>query len=79
MIKFFKPNVTPIVFDMILKYIYTGELNLNKQSSEDILKLLVASDELLIDELFEYVQNYLIERRNSWIRQNFVHVLHTVS
>ncbi|RIA83950.1 BTB/POZ protein [Glomus cerebriforme] len=78
MIIFNKPNITPSVFDLILKYIYTGELNLTKQSSEDIFRLLIASDELLLDELFDYVQNYLIEKQTSWIHKNFLHVLYTV-
>jgi hypothetical protein len=40
--------------------------------------LLVASDELLIEELFKHVQDYLIEKQTSWIQRNFVIVLHTV-
>ncbi|GBC40215.2 hypothetical protein GLOIN_2v1470542 [Rhizophagus irregularis DAOM 181602=DAOM 197198] len=78
MIMFNKPNVTPTVFEMILKYIYSGELDLTNQTSEDILGLLIASDELLLEELFTYVQNYLIKNQFSWVRQNFVLVLHTV-
>ncbi|GET02563.1 hypothetical protein GLOIN_2v1870949 [Rhizophagus clarus] len=64
MIMFSKPNLTPTIFDMILKYIYTGELDLShltKQSGENILGLLVASDELLLEELFNYAQDYLIK------------------
>ncbi|CAB5367574.1 unnamed protein product [Rhizophagus irregularis] len=45
---------------MVLKYIYTGELELKKYPGEIILGLLVASDELLLGELFEHVQDYLI-------------------
>src|ERR1700722_2078742 len=57
---------------------YTGEVNLTKQSGVNILELLVASDELLLEELFYYVQDYLIEKQSTWIKQNFVLVLHTV-
>ena len=32
-----------------------GEINLEEQLSEDILELLIASDELLLDELIEYL------------------------
>ncbi|PKY54013.1 BTB-domain-containing protein [Rhizophagus irregularis] len=78
MIIFNKPNITPTIFDIIIKYIYTGELDLTKQPGENILGLLIASDELLLEELFEYVQNYLIEKRTSWIYQNFVLVLNDV-
>ncbi|PKY37469.1 BTB-domain-containing protein [Rhizophagus irregularis] len=49
MIEFEKPNINPTVFEMILKYIYTGEIDLTKQIGTDILGLLVASDELLLD------------------------------
>ena len=38
---------------------------------------MVASDELF-DELFNYVQNYLIKEQTNWVQQNFVFVLHTV-
>ncbi|POG77056.1 BTB/POZ protein [Rhizophagus irregularis DAOM 181602=DAOM 197198] len=67
MIMFNKPNITPTVFHMILKYIYTGELDLTKQSGENILGLLVASDELLLEELFKHVRDYLIEKQTKWI------------
>ncbi|GBC38270.2 hypothetical protein GLOIN_2v1636747 [Rhizophagus irregularis DAOM 181602=DAOM 197198] len=78
MIEFKKPNIRPTVFEIILKYIYTGEADLSKQSGENILGVLVASDELLIDKLFKYVQDYLIEKQTNWVKQNFVLVLHTV-
>ena len=51
---------------------------MTKQSGEVILGLLIASDELLLEELFEYVQDYLIEKQNSWVHENFVLVLSAV-
>ncbi|GBC46632.2 hypothetical protein GLOIN_2v1870949 [Rhizophagus irregularis DAOM 181602=DAOM 197198] len=63
---------------MILKYIYTGELDLTKQSGENILGLIVASDELLLEELFKHVQDYLIEKQTKWVHENFVLVLDAV-
>ncbi|CAG8493831.1 7811_t:CDS:2, partial [Scutellospora calospora] len=75
---FNKPNVSPMVFAMMLKYIYTGILDLDKQSGPDILGLLVASDELLLDELIVHCQEHLIEEKANWLRLNFVQVLQTV-
>ncbi|CAG8448182.1 4512_t:CDS:2 [Funneliformis mosseae] len=77
-IEIIKPNIHPTVFEIILKYIYIGEVDLTKNSGEDILGLLVASYELLLEELFKHVQNYLIEKKNLWLNQNLVLVLHTV-
>ncbi|CAB4410595.1 unnamed protein product [Rhizophagus irregularis] len=78
MINFTKPNISPIVFEMIIRYMYTGVLNLKDQAGLDILNLLVASDELLIEELVTFVQKYLIENQTEWLKDNFVKVLHTV-
>ncbi|RIA91643.1 hypothetical protein C1645_821730 [Glomus cerebriforme] len=78
LITFNKPNIIPTVFDMVLKYIYTGELDLAKQSGEDILGLLIASHELLIEELFEHVQDHLIEKQTKWVEKNIVFVLNSV-
>ncbi|EXX56505.1 hypothetical protein GLOIN_2v1842955 [Rhizophagus irregularis DAOM 181602=DAOM 197198] len=70
MIIYEKPNITPKVFDMILKYINTGDLNLEKHLLiKDIFELLVASDELILEELFEHVQDYLIKKRKTWIKE----------
>jgi hypothetical protein len=58
---------------------YTGEIDdLTNTTSIDILKLLIASDELLLKELFIYVQDYLVENRANWIQKNFVPILHAI-
>jgi hypothetical protein len=61
----------------LLRYMYTGILDLKDQAVLDILNLLVASDELLIEELVDFVQKYLIENQTEWLKDNFVNVLHT--
>ncbi|CAG8783411.1 10579_t:CDS:2, partial [Acaulospora morrowiae] len=77
-ILFTKPNISPTIFTLILKYIYSGTLDLIKISRSDILNLLVASDELLLDELIEHIQDHLIKRESQWLKQNSIMVLHTV-
>jgi hypothetical protein len=49
-----------------------------EQPSEDILKLLIASDELLLEELVKFLQEYLIEQRQNWVHKNFVFILNTI-
>ncbi|GBC38201.2 hypothetical protein GLOIN_2v1871649 [Rhizophagus irregularis DAOM 181602=DAOM 197198] len=73
-----KPNITPTIFEIILKYIYTGEFNFKNKSGTDSFKLLVACSNLLLEELVEYLQSFLIEQHSSWIRQNFVLVLNAI-
>ncbi|RIA90648.1 hypothetical protein C1645_823100 [Glomus cerebriforme] len=77
-IVFTKPNISPTVFEIILRYIYAGMLDLDKFTGEDILDLLVAADELLLEELIIHVQSHLIQKQSSWIQSNMIEVLHTV-
>jgi hypothetical protein len=57
---------------------YTGILDLKETPGSNILDLLVASDELLIEELVAFVQEYLIENQPDWLQNNFDKVFHTV-
>ncbi|CAG8691161.1 29857_t:CDS:2, partial [Racocetra persica] len=67
-IVFKKPNIFPAVSLLILQYIYTGVLDLTNQSGFIILALLVASDELFLNKLVDYVQKHLINEESSWLK-----------
>src|SRR5215469_18241343 len=53
------------------RYIYGGILSLNDQDTSEILKILLAADELLLQELVDYLQKYFIENKSEWIEQHF--------
>ncbi|GBB83396.1 hypothetical protein RclHR1_10110008 [Rhizophagus clarus] len=65
------PNILPEIFQIVLKYIYGGNLSLNTQDTSNILKVLVAADELQLDELTDYLQTHLINNKSSWMEQRF--------
>ncbi|GES93569.1 hypothetical protein GLOIN_2v1882540 [Rhizophagus clarus] len=65
------PNISPDIFQIILRYIYGGILSLNGQETSDFLKVLAAADELLLQELVDYLQKYLIENKSEWMKENF--------
>ncbi|GBB98713.1 hypothetical protein RclHR1_00330040 [Rhizophagus clarus] len=82
-IEFKKPNINPTVFETILEYIYTGELHLNGNNVNDIsigniLELIVASDELLLEELLDCAQDCLIKIRPTLVREELSLVIHTI-
>ena len=53
------------------RYIYGGVLSLNEQDNSESFKVLLAADELLLQELVDYLQKYLIENKYEWIEQHF--------
>ncbi|CAG8588719.1 11567_t:CDS:2 [Ambispora gerdemannii] len=74
-----KPNVSPLVFEMLLYYLYNGRINLDEQDGIDILNLLVAADELLIaQDLLGHIQDHLITVKTTWLETNFGLVLHAI-
>ncbi|RIA97521.1 hypothetical protein C1645_813928 [Glomus cerebriforme] len=58
------PNITPQIFDVILKYISTGQVNITNKSETDILNIIIASDDLKLKRLVKLAENSLIERQN---------------
>ncbi|EXX75599.1 hypothetical protein GLOIN_2v1769286 [Rhizophagus irregularis DAOM 181602=DAOM 197198] len=75
---FRKPNVSPQLFDMILRFIYCGKIDLKKLQGPDILKLLIAVDELNIQTLINHIQEYLIKYQNEFLQQNPLEILEII-
>ncbi|RIA99034.1 hypothetical protein C1645_812023 [Glomus cerebriforme] len=65
------PNISPEIFQIILRYIYGGILSLDGQGSSNILNVLLAADMLHLQELVVYLQKYLIENESEWMEENF--------
>ncbi|GBB96610.1 hypothetical protein RclHR1_00280002 [Rhizophagus clarus] len=65
------PNILPEIFQIILRYIYGGKISLMKYDILDIIKILVAANELNLQELIPHLQSFLIENKENWVEQNF--------
>ncbi|GBB90463.1 hypothetical protein RclHR1_17420003 [Rhizophagus clarus] len=65
------PNISPETFQIILRYIYAGNLSLIEYDTLNIIKILVAASELGLQELITNIQSFLIKNKVSWIKQNF--------
>ncbi|CAG8527238.1 4311_t:CDS:2 [Funneliformis mosseae] len=71
-----KPNIKPEVFEVILKYLYTGTLSFDKKSPDFLIEILVASDEFILHELCSHIETGLIKFHSMYLSQNFSHILH---
>ncbi|CAB4440705.1 unnamed protein product [Rhizophagus irregularis] len=71
------PNISPEIFQIILRYIYGGKLSLNEYDSSDIIQILIAANELSLQELIPYLQSFLIENKTNWMEQNFNFIYQT--
>ncbi|EXX63264.1 hypothetical protein RirG_153870 [Rhizophagus irregularis DAOM 197198w] len=73
-----KPNISPHLFDIILRFIYSGNIELKNLQGPDVLKLLIAVDELNIQQLISHIQEYLIKHQTEFLHQNPTGILETV-
>ncbi|RHZ48698.1 hypothetical protein Glove_543g82 [Diversispora epigaea] len=68
-----KPNISAQIFEIILKYIYSGIVNIEDMDTKTIYELMVNANELELKELSITLESYLIESKASWLRTNFVY------
>ncbi|CAG8658884.1 18879_t:CDS:2, partial [Acaulospora morrowiae] len=86
MIEFHKPKISPNVFWPLLRFLYTGALDIfdaNKSLSDPDLtfELILAANELELTELVIYLLNILVNDRAEWLydhieriyEQSFIH------
>src|SRR6185295_12448970 len=60
------------------RFIYCGNIELKNLQGSDVLKLLIAVDELNIQSLISHIQEYLIEHQTEFLHQNPTDILETV-
>ncbi|GES75953.1 BTB/POZ protein [Rhizophagus clarus] len=60
-----------ITIEIILRYIYGGRLSLEEYDVSDIIKILIAANELILQEIITHLQSFLIENKKNWLEQNF--------
>ncbi|GBB98719.1 hypothetical protein RclHR1_00330046 [Rhizophagus clarus] len=71
-------EVDPEVFEMIIKYIYTGIIDFSNATSEKIFSFLITSSKLNLTEATSYTQSYLVDNEKKWIHENFSKVLNNI-
>src|SRR6266511_936452 len=75
---FKKPDISPLLFKIVIRYIYCGKIDLTKLKGPDILKLLLVVDELNIQTLITCIQEHLIKNKYEFLQQNPIGILETV-
>ncbi|RHZ76510.1 hypothetical protein Glove_196g138 [Diversispora epigaea] len=66
-----KSNISDGIFDIILKYIYGGIVDLENVETKFIFDLMVTDNEFEIEELTKKLENHLIETESSWLKSHF--------
>ncbi|KAG9300218.1 hypothetical protein G9A89_002664 [Geosiphon pyriformis] len=73
-----KPNISPNIFEVALRYIYNGEISIDKFKVSEILELLIVANEFILENLINYLEDYIIEHHEKELKENFAN-LHEIS
>ncbi|RHZ86538.1 hypothetical protein Glove_50g64 [Diversispora epigaea] len=77
-IKTIKSSVSAQIFDIILKYIYGGIVNLENVKTRFIFDLMLAANEFELDELTNKLETHLIDTKASWLKTYFSLIYRTI-
>ncbi|CAB4411818.1 unnamed protein product [Rhizophagus irregularis] len=74
-ILFEKPNVSPKIFEFILKYLYSGDIiSLNNFNYSEFTDIIIAADEFILHDLVSYIEQKLLMSYNNWSKKCFVQI-----
>ncbi|RIA83522.1 BTB/POZ protein [Glomus cerebriforme] len=68
------PNIVPQAFDVILRYLYTGRVNFTNKTKTELLNIMIASDELNLEQLAKLSEDFIIERYHQFLRNDLVEI-----
>ncbi|RHZ86471.1 hypothetical protein Glove_50g51 [Diversispora epigaea] len=74
----FNSNVSAQIFEIILKYIYGGIVNLENVETRFIFDLMLAANEFELKELTNKLETLLIDTEASWLKTHFSHIYRTL-
>ncbi|RHZ59361.1 hypothetical protein Glove_364g24 [Diversispora epigaea] len=66
-----KSSISARIFDIILKYIYGGIVNLENVETGIIFDLMLVANEFELDELSKELETILIKDKASWLKTHF--------
>ncbi|RHZ89519.1 hypothetical protein Glove_13g229 [Diversispora epigaea] len=75
---FIRSSVSAQIFDVILKYIYGGIVNLENVETRFIFDLMLATNEFELDELTNKLETQLIDTEASWLKTYFSFIYRTI-
>ncbi|RHZ77543.1 hypothetical protein Glove_176g21 [Diversispora epigaea] len=73
-----KSSVSAQIFDIILKYIYGGIVNLENVETRFIFDLMLVANEFKLEELTNKLEILLIDTKASWLKTHFSLVYRTI-
>ncbi|RIA92254.1 hypothetical protein C1645_874890 [Glomus cerebriforme] len=73
------PKITPQAFDVILKYLYTGQINITNKTGAELLDFMIISDELNLKKLANVTEDFIIKNHRQFLQNDPVGILQIIN
>ncbi|EXX75066.1 BTB/POZ domain-containing protein [Rhizophagus irregularis DAOM 181602=DAOM 197198] len=73
-----RPNISPQAFDIILKYFYTGKINITNETGTELLDLMIASDECMLEKLSKLTEDFIVKEQQQFLQNDPVGILQII-
>src|SRR6266480_7172187 len=71
-------NVNIFFFFLTLRYLYSGIIELFQLEASELIPLLIAADELALDRIVNYIQEYLIKHHEKYLKNDSIGILQKI-
>ncbi|GES81040.1 BTB/POZ domain-containing protein [Rhizophagus clarus] len=65
-----KPNTSPQAFDIILNYLYTGQVNIANKTGTELLDFMILSNELVLKRLTKLTEEFIMENQQQFLQND---------
>ncbi|RGB35317.1 hypothetical protein C1646_759488 [Rhizophagus diaphanus] len=73
-----KPNISPQAFEIILKYLYTGQFNIANKAGTELLDFMIISDEMMLKKLTNLTEDFIVKNQQIFLQNDPVGILQIV-
>ncbi|CAB4393397.1 unnamed protein product [Rhizophagus irregularis] len=70
-----KPNISPQAFDIILKYFYTGQIDITNKTGTEVLDFMIASNECMLKKLTQLTEDFIVKNQQQFLQNDPVGIL----
>ncbi|RIA97531.1 hypothetical protein C1645_801737 [Glomus cerebriforme] len=71
-------NISPKAFDDILKYFYTGKINIVNKTGTELLDFMIVSDEFMLKKLTKLTEDFVIKNHHQFLQNDPIGILQIV-
>ncbi|PKK58880.1 hypothetical protein RhiirC2_795627 [Rhizophagus irregularis] len=65
-----KPNISPQAFNVILKYLYTSQIDITNKTGTELLNFMIVSNELMLKNLTKFIEDFIIENQQQFLQND---------